>query len=116
MHGEIWINIMKTFIMISLLSIVSIGEEKGNIDLSKRPIVYNNDGTISTVLSASFNIDGKEVLLPMVSNKGTVLSPNEAIQEYIRTGKHLGVFNTPEEATKAAIKIHEQQEKMYIKK
>ena len=38
----------------------------GNIDLTSRPSFRNADGSISTVGSASYNIDGKEVLLPTV--------------------------------------------------
>lgn len=38
----------------------------GNIDLYNRPQYRNADGSISTVDSTSFNIQGKEVLLPSV--------------------------------------------------
>jgi len=55
---------MKTIILIFMIFMIVSGEEKGNINLLNRPIVYNQDGTISTILSTSFNIDGKEVLLP----------------------------------------------------
>lgn len=86
---------------------------EGNIDLKKRPVVDNPDGSISTVRSMSFNLDGKEVLLPTVSEDGRILTPDEAVAQYRRTGKHLGVFASPEEATSYAQRLHEQQEKLY---
>lgn len=80
--------------------------ERGNIDLSSRKVAINGDGTISTVLSRSFNFDGKEVLLPLVNDAGKVVSDKEAIAEYKRTGKHLGIFESPEAATRYAEKLH----------
>lgn len=84
----------------------------GNIDLTNRPIVKNKDGTISTVRSLGVNIDGKEILLPTVIN-GKIVSDEEAIKEYKRTGKHLGIFTTPEASTRYAEKLHRDQEKLY---
>ena len=82
---------------------------KGNIDLNNRPRVRNPDGSISTVRSKSFGIGGKEVLLPTISDDGRNLNDREALEQYRRTGKHLGIFSTPEEATKYAINLHNQQ-------
>lgn len=79
--------------------------DKGNIDLAKRKVAINGD-SISTVLSRSFNIDGKEVLLPLVNDYGKIVSDKEAIAEYNRTGKHLGTFESPESATQYAEKLH----------
>lgn len=85
----------------------------GNIDLYHRPIVKNKDGTISTVVSMSFNDQGKEVLIPMVSDDGRIMEVQEAINHYRRTGKHLGIFDSPQNATAYAKSLHESQAKLY---
>jgi hypothetical protein len=85
----------------------------GNIDLNARPTVKNPDGSISTVLSMSFEQDGQEVLVPMVSDDGKILSEEQAIQQYERTGKFLGKFATPDAATAYAERLHEDQAVQY---
>lgn len=88
--------------------------EKGNIDLNNRPRVKNPDGSISTVLSMSANFDGKEYLIPMVSDEGKILTEDQAIDYFKKTKKHLGVFDTPENATNYAQQLHLSQEKQYV--
>lgn len=85
----------------------------GNIDLHNRPIVRNEDGSISTVRSMSFGTDEGEVLVPTVRNDGKMMSDDEAMDEYFRTGKHLGIFDTPENATRYAEQLHNAQEQEY---
>lgn len=88
---------------------------KGNIDLTNRPIVKNDDGSISTVRSMSFqDEEGKEILVPTVVN-GKIVSDSEAINNYYRTGEYLGKFDSVEEANEYAKELHRQQEKLYSK-
>lgn len=88
--------------------------EAGNIDLYNRPVVKNPDGSISTVRTISFNADGKEIVIPTVSDDGRILSDEDAIALYEKTGKHFGKFDTPDHATAYAQKLHEDQERLYV--
>lgn len=85
----------------------------GNIDLNIRPVVKNPNGGYSTVLSMSIGTDQGEVLIPQVSDDGRIMTPQEAIDQYRRTGRNLGVFRTPNEATAYAKWLHQQQAARY---
>lgn len=88
---------------------------RGNINLNNRPTVRNRDGSVSTVLSMSIGTDDGEVLIPRVRDDGRVMSEEEAISQYRRSGRHLGIFGTPDEATAYAESLHRQQERQYAR-
>jgi len=70
-----------------LFNSLPIPNEIGNINLFNRPVVRNNDGSISTVRTMSFQDNkGKEVAVPTVSNDGRIMSDREAIDNYYNTG------------------------------
>ena len=87
----------------------------GNINLSDLPRLDNGDGTYSSVDSISFRDDktGLEILIPTVvriNGQWQHVDEAQAIEQYYKTGKYLGAFNTPEEADAYAIRLHRQQE------
>ncbi|HET7663894.1 MAG TPA: hypothetical protein VFK31_09675 [Rhodanobacteraceae bacterium] len=84
----------------------------GNIDLMKRPVVQNKDGTYSTVRSITITADGKAILIPTVIGD-RVVSNKAAIKHYRETGENLGVFDTERDADRYAEQLHEQQAQMY---
>lgn len=82
----------------------------GNIDLTNRPKVRNADGSISTVRSMSFGDDNGETLIPTVADDGSrILSDDDAIGQYDRTGDFLGRFDSPANATRYAQTLHNEQ-------
>lgn len=89
----------------------------GNIDLYNRPQYRNADGSISTVDSTSFNIKGKEVLLPSVWMKDGKAyrssDGDEILQHFYDTGEFLGVFDTVDAANSYAEKLHDAQDYYY---
>ena len=89
----------------------------GNIDLYNRPQYRNADGSISTVDSTSFNIQGKEVLLPSVWMKDGKAyrssDGDEILQHFYDTEEFLGVFDTVDAANSYAEKLHDAQDYYY---
>jgi len=92
---------------------------KGNIDLYSRPQYMNPDGAVSTVRSLSFGNDEGTILVPTVglNSKGMpyLMSDDEAIDHYYKTGEYLGKFKTPQEADDYAERLHQQQGALYGK-
>jgi hypothetical protein len=87
---------------------------KGNIDLYSRPVVTNPDGSISTVRSIGVNIDGQEYLIPTVAADGSrILSNDEAIQQFMATGQHLGAFQSPGASDRYGQNLHNDQAAIY---
>lgn len=104
--------------------------EPGNIDLNSRPRVYNPDGSISTVRSIDVynspdgpvlgqGARGPRIMLPTVRKDpfhpfgGYIMSDEDAIAHYRNTGQHLGLFDTPQNATNYAQSLHEDQDAQY---
>ena len=84
----------------------------GTIDLAKRVPVENPDGTFSTVVSKSFEIDGREVLLPTLDPTGSKMTDKETIDRYKATGEHLGIFTSPDAATKYAKHLSKEMDQI----
>ena len=84
----------------------------GNINLLNRPRVKNKDDSISTVRSMSVGIDGQEVLIPTISEDGRIMSDDEAIDVYKKTGKYLGKFKTIEDSLEYAKQLHNDQQEL----
>lgn len=85
----------------------------GNINLNNRPVVRNPDGRISTIRTIGINVDGLEYNIPTVSEDGRIMSDEEAVQQFYRTGRHFGAYDTTEEARRAAERLHEDQSRQY---
>ena len=86
--------------------------QKANVDLNNRPKVKNKDGSYSTVYSMGIEADGRFINIPRVVG-GSVLSEGDAIKEFRRSGKHLGIYKTQAERDKAAVDLHRSQAQMY---
>ena len=85
--------------------------EPGNVDLYGQPEVRNPDGSISTVDSIGVGFGGHEYLLPRVTPDGRHLSSEDAIREFQRSRLHLGIFDTPDNATAYAQELHREYER-----
>lgn len=90
-------------------------EQKANLDLNNRPKVKNRDGSYSTVYSMGIEADGQFINIPRVVG-GRVVSEGDAIKEFRKSGKHLGIYKTQAERDKAAIDLHNSQAQMYDNK
>ena len=104
--------------------------EPGNLPIWNRPTVQNADGTHSSEYSTSFQDEkGREVLVPTVVN-GKFLTPDgakppegsaaekamfrAAWQNYLKTGQHLGAFDSPDNADAYAQQLHTRDQRARI--
>lgn len=89
---------------------------KGNTDLEDLPIIENEDGTYDTLDTFSVGIDGEEVLLNCIQRgpdgNAVRVSEDEAIDQYMKDGKHLGKFKSAESAASYAKQLDEDQAKL----
>lgn len=85
--------------------------EAPTLDLAHRPFVENQDGSTSTVRSMGTQMDpdGHEVLIPTVSKDGWIMSGDEAVDEYRRTGEHMGKYDTVDASNNAGEGLHLDQ-------
>lgn len=97
--------------------------EQGNIDVNHRPVIWNDNGSPSTIYSATIPIGGgKWALVPTIAN-GKFLTPNgkipnegdrkalsaledAAAEQYKKTGEHLGIFKSQQDADRYAERTH----------
>ena len=87
--------------------------EPGNIKgagVFDRKILKNKDGSYSTTSSISIGTDKGETLIPTVVN-GKRLTVEQAIKHFEKTGEHLGIFDTPDNADAYAEALHNAQAK-----
>lgn len=82
--------------------------EPGNIDLAKRPVVRNPDGSVSTVSSIGIEMDGRHFVIPTIVN-GQRVTPEQAIDYFKKTRQHLGAFSNREAADEFAQRLHERE-------
>ena len=87
---------------------------QGNIDIHARPKVQLADGSTATVRSIAVTFDDGTFVIPTIGPKGEDWSNEQAIEEFKRTGKHLGMFKTAEDAEAYSIALHENQDKEYL--
>lgn len=68
--------------------------------------LFNPDGTVSTVRTISFDEDGVEVLIPTVVG-GKLLTNEQAVELFRRSGRHFGKFSSVQRANDFAAKLHD---------
>jgi len=80
------------------------------MDPGSQPAVQNANGEISTVRTMGFEDNGRQVNVPSVpAEGGRIMSNDEAYQRYKDTGRHLGKYDTIEQAGAAAERLHQQE-------
>jgi len=87
--------------------------EPGNIDLKARPQVKMPNGDTATVRSMSVSFDNGTFLIPTVSDDGRIMSEDEAIRTFQKTGRHLGRFATVSDADRYSHSLSAAQGRYY---
>jgi hypothetical protein len=95
----------------------------GNIDVNHRPVIWNDDGTPSTIYSATVPVgNGQWALVPTIAG-GKFLTPDgkipkesdrramqaledAALAQYRASGEHLGLFASQQAADDYANRTH----------
>ena len=86
---------------------------RGNISLNDRPVqMHDNGKDYSSLESITVEFDGKHVLLPTIHD-GKLVSEEEAMNHYRKTGRHLGIFASSKEASEHAVKLERRQQAYY---
>lgn len=89
----------------------------GNLDLDRRPIAELPGGEWGTVRSISIQDGDRTVLIPTVvgayGRPGRVLSDEEAVDRYYRTGENLGSFPIGERADTYGERLSASQARKY---
>jgi hypothetical protein len=81
--------------------------ERGNLNPYERQIMHNIDG-ISTLRTTILGTDKGYLLLPSVTPTGQLLqTPQEIMDQYRRTGQHLGIFDSPQNADAYDRQLHQ---------
>lgn len=73
--------------------------QPGNLNLNSLPAIKNPDGSMAPRTMIVPDGKGNSVIIPMVGPQGQLLSQQDAMRFYMGSGKHLGVFKTPEAAS-----------------
>jgi hypothetical protein len=88
--------------------------EPGNVDLGKRTVTRNADGTISAIKSMAISENGREVLIPTMDEAGREMTEDEAIERYLGTGEHLGKFDSRDNATSWGKQLSARQGRAFM--
>ena len=96
--------------------------KRGNVDLTKRPIVHHSDGSVSSLYSGSIEDEnGNEILIPGVTQDGKMILDGKEKSEreiarkyqehYQKTGEFLAIFKKGDwqDADKYAEFLHKKQ-------
>lgn len=70
----------------------------GNLDLNSLPSIKNPDGSLAPRTIVVPGKNGQSVVIPLVGPQGQLLSQQDAMKYYLGSGKHLGIFKTPDAA------------------